>query len=106
MEAMNNHIGWRRLGAGHYTTTDGRWAVRSWMKNQWWLFKEGTLWGGWREERGWRRYEPFRTMREARAAVNVELHGSPGIRKSARDPNDSRKAPSLSLLNRLTPSRT
>ena len=54
---------WRRIGAGHYKSPDGRWAVRSWVKGQWWAFRGNQVWGGWRQGPGWRRYVPFRTKR-------------------------------------------
>lgn len=63
-------IGWHRIAAGHYR--HGMFVARSWKKNQWWLFNDGQLRGRWRCGTGWRRYVPFKTLREAMGAVKHE----------------------------------
>lgn len=65
----HGNISWLRLGAGHYASGDGAWSVRSWRKNEWWLFASGRLQGRWRQQGGLRVYRPFRTLWEARDAA-------------------------------------
>jgi hypothetical protein len=64
-------ISFRRISAGHYQL--GPWTVRSWRKNEWWLFQGGRPAGRWRPTGAWRRYEPFTTLRQARVAVDGHL---------------------------------
>jgi hypothetical protein len=64
-----DRIRWRRLGVGHYVSTNGTWALRRWRKREWWVFRDRALWGRWKRNCGWRRYFPFRTKREAMAAI-------------------------------------
>jgi hypothetical protein len=70
---MGCNSAWRRLGAGHYESTDGAWSVRCWRRQEWWAFRAGALWGRWKPGSGWRRYIPFRTKRAA--VTSVEEHG-------------------------------
>lgn len=60
---------WHRLGAGHYVSADGVWSVRSWRQREWWVFRDGELWGRWKRARGWIRYIPFRTKWESMLAI-------------------------------------
>jgi hypothetical protein len=62
---------WRRIAAGHYQR--GLWSVLGLQKREWWLFKSGQLWGHWKPLRGWKVYQPFKTLKEARGAVEREI---------------------------------
>jgi len=68
---MNKTGPWRRIETSYFLADDG-WSVRG-GPHGWFVFRQGELWGRWRAMRGWRRYMPFQTLRQARAAVDDHL---------------------------------
>lgn len=66
-EMMDTMTGWRRVEAGHYAS--GPWSARRLRKNEWWLFEEGRLRGDWRSMGNWKSYRPFKTLKDAKLAV-------------------------------------
>ena len=84
---MIDDITWRRLGPRHYRTDDGRCSVLGSPQGG------GELFGLRKRERDWLLYVPYRTMKQARAAIEEREQARVGRPTSSCSLPDERLLP-------------